>query len=270
MAYALMVDGTKVASTTLPPSTAAPRTRVMAVYPTATQVPLNLLKIYVQFSAPMGEGQSRHAVQVLRADSGQVLEGVFLPMELELWDRARTRLTLLLDPGRIKRGLAPHLDLGYPLHEGVAVVVRVEAGMRDGDGVPLVAGMERRYEVVAAVRQHVSPAAWRARAPRADSLEPVQVEFDRPLDRALLQHALVVHDQDGIAVLGDTCIGHGECSWSFAPRDRWRSQRYIISIDPRLEDLAGNSVTRVFDRDLTRLSDTPLRLERAALTFAPV
>jgi hypothetical protein len=269
MAYSLLLDGAEVASTTPASPSATPATEVQAIYPTANHVPVNLLKIYLQFSAPMAEGQSQRAVQVVRADNGQALDGVFLPMEPELWDRARTRLTLLLDPGRIKRGLAPHVEIGYPLREGVAVIVRVDNHMMDANGTSLVAGMERCYQVVAAERRHVSPVAWRVQPPRGDSLESVHVEFDRPLDRALLRHALLVHDGDGNVVDGKMSIHEGEGGWSFAPVDRWRCERYTISVDPRLEDLAGNSLTRVFDRDLTRPEDTPRRAERAVLTFTP-
>jgi hypothetical protein len=265
--YTLLVDGLEVASTAVAPSMAAARTRVTAIYPTAARVPLNLLKIYLQFSAPMSEGLAQARVHVHRADSGQVLGGVFLPMEPELWDPGRTRLTLLLDPGRIKRGLAPHLEQGYPLQHGVAIAVHVDRRMCDADGMPLVAGIERCYDVVGPVRQHVSPAAWRVHAPHANSLGSILVEFDRPLDRALLQHALVVCDGRGVRVDGDSSIEPGEREWSFTPWARWRSEDYTITVDPRLEDLAGNSLTRIFDRDLTRPEDTPLPLERAALKF---
>jgi len=85
--------------------TAVPRARVLEIYPTAETLPLNQLKLYVVFSAAMSEGSANRTVSLRRADGSGRLEGALLPMEPELWDRDRTRLTLLLDPGRIKRGL---------------------------------------------------------------------------------------------------------------------------------------------------------------------
>ena len=267
--YTLLLDGLDVASTTMAQRVDSPRTRVTAIYPTAHEVPLNLLKIYIQFSAPMAEDQAPDAVRVRRADNGRMLEGVFLPMQPELWDAQRTRLTLLLDPGRIKRGLAPHLEMGYPLEEGVPVVVRVDGRLDDASGVDLVSGMERRYNVVPAVRRHVSPAAWHLRTPRANSIDPLCVEFDRPLDYALLEHSLAVLDARGRRIDGRATISDGELSWSFTPYQMWRSEGYAVRVDPRLEDLAGNSVRRVFDRDLTCPEDAPLRPECAAVQFEP-
>jgi hypothetical protein len=265
----VLVDGVPAATVTVAPASGAPHTRVTGIYPSSRTVPLNLLKIYIQFSAPMRESEAQHAVQVRRADTGQVLEGVFLPMEPELWDPGRTRLTLLLDPGRIKRGLAPHLEVGYPLTVGVPVVVRVDRAFRDADGISLVDGLERRYDVGAAVRRHVSPSDWRMQPPRTDSLEPLRVEFDRPMDYALLQHSLVVSDGHGRAVDGEVESGEGEMTWTFTPGVRWRQQPYELRVDPRLEDLAGNSLTRVFDRDLSRPEDAPLSLSLPAIDFRP-
>jgi hypothetical protein len=269
IAYSLLLDGVEVSCATLPPRTGRGLTRVVGVYPSALHVPLNLLRIYVHFSAPMSEGHAHEAVQVRVAGCGQSLDGVFLPMEPELWDHARTRLTLLLDPGRIKRGLAPNLELGYPLEEGVPIVLSVDRRFRDAAGFGLLEGTQRRYEVGPAVRRHVKPADWRIDTPRSESTQPLRVEFDRPLDRALLDHCLVVVDASDTAVRGESETADGESSWTFHPHSAWRSQRYTLGVDARLEDLAGNSLVRVFDRDLGRPEDAPLRLDRAALEFHP-
>ena len=267
--YSLLLDGVPVAAVTVPARTGIGTTSIVAIYPTARELPLNQLKLYIQFSGAMSEGWAERAVQVRRADARQPLPGVFLPMEPELWDPARRRLTLLLDPGRIKRGLAPNEELGYPLEEGVPIVVAVDRRFRDASGLPLVTGMERRYEVGPAVRQHVNPAAWRLRRPAAGSMDPLAVTFDRPLDRALLDHSLVVLDAHGAALDGQATIAQGERSWRFRPLRRWRPAPYRLAVDPRLEDLAGNSLARVFDRDLTRPEDAPIDMEQAFIEFHP-
>ena len=68
----------------------------------------------------MSEGHARESVRLIDTDTGQLLPDALLPMDPELWDRSRTRLTLLLDPGRIERGLVPHTETGYPLTEAAA------------------------------------------------------------------------------------------------------------------------------------------------------
>ncbi len=109
-------------------------TGVVAIYPSSAELPVNQLKLYVHFSSPMSEGWAARAIHVRRADDGEPLHGVFLAAEPELWDRERRRLTLLLDPARIKRGLVPHEEAGYPLIEGVPITVMVCAEFRDAAG----------------------------------------------------------------------------------------------------------------------------------------
>jgi hypothetical protein len=267
--YALLVDGAPAATLTWPEDTSGGETSVVAIYPTARELPVNQLKLYIQFSGPMSEGWANRAVHVCHADDGEVLQGVFLPMEPELWDLARRRLTLLFDPGRIKRGLAPHAEVGYPLEQGVPIIVAIDRSFRDASGQPLRAGAERRYAVGPAVRRHVDPSAWHLRCPPAGTRGRLEVVFDRPLDRALLQHCLVVLDLGGRPVEGHATIAEGDRAWRFSPRRRWRPELYCLSVDPRLEDLAGNSLARVFDRDLTRPEDAPVEGGRADLMFRP-
>jgi hypothetical protein len=93
------------------------------------------------------------------------------------------------------------------------------------------------------------------------------VTFDRPLDHALLSHSLQIRDAAGAPVAGNGWIGADEQSWRFEPLSPWEAGHYTVVIDPRLEDLAGNSLARVFDRDLLRAEDTPIETRQAAIGF---
>jgi hypothetical protein len=249
------------------PRQASPRTQVLAVYPTAAELPVNQLKLYVLFSDAMSEGWAARAVSLRRADDGAPLAGAFAPMDPELWDPGRTRLTLLLEPGRIKRGLAPHEEVGYPLTLGMAIVVAVDRSFHDADGLPLVAGAERRYRVGPAVRSRVDPRAWAIEAPAAGSHAPLVVDFGRPLDRALLAHSLTVANDAGAEVSGRASVLPGDRRWQFVPELAWTPGPHRLTIEARLEDLAGNSLTRVFDRDLARPEDDPLDIVQATVEF---
>ena len=243
-----------------------PTTSVVAIYPSVGELPVNQLKLYVHFSSPMSEGWAARAVGVRRADNGEPLEGVFLG-EPELWDRERRRLTLLLDPGRIKRGLVPNEEAGYPLIEGVPILVSIDVKFRDAAGRSLRSGAERRWDIGPPLRVRVNPLDWRCHCPTAGSTDPLTVEFDRPLDHALLEHSLWVDDAAGVTLAGRGSTGSGEGTWMFQPHSPWEQARYLVMVDPRLEDLAGNSLIRVFDRDLTRAEDAPGDARQIAIDF---
>ena len=250
----------------LPLARSEPTARVLAIYPSGDRLVRNQLKLYVEFSASMSEGQAASHVHLERADSGAPIEDPFVP-EPELWDRDRRRLTLLFDPGRLKRGLRPQLDAGYPLQEGVAVRLVIDEGFRDAEGNPLREPFERRYEVDGDLRARVDPRDWECGLPAAGTAEPLRVRFGQPLDHALLQHALEVVDGAGQPVRGRSEIGTAERSWTFTPEAPWTVGEYRLAIDPRLEDLAGNSLARLFDRDLER-DEAPSDPETEWISFA--
>ena len=112
-----------------------PATEVTGIYPTAAEVPRNLLRFYVWFSAPMSQGCAAGHVRLAR-DDGEHIAGALLPAEHELWDAARRRLTVLLDPARIKRGLAGHQEAGYPLRSGEPFRLIIGSGFRDAGDSP--------------------------------------------------------------------------------------------------------------------------------------
>jgi hypothetical protein len=159
--------------------------------------------------------------------------------------------------------------VGYPLQSGSSFRVVVDDGYRDARGAQLRAGAERRYEVGGDERRRVAPENWALTVPRTESREPVVVVFERPLDHGLLTRCLRVVDPDGRGVVGRVEVGPEERSWRLTPAQRWVSGTHQIVVDPVLEDLAGNSVSRVFDRDMARTEDQPRPAGPIAVSFAP-
>lgn len=249
--YSVTVDGAVVADLVRQRPTPAATTEVLAIYPSAADVPLNLLRYYVWFSAPMSEG---HAAAHVRL-AGDALPGALLPTEHELWDPSRRRLTVLLDPARIKRGLIGHQEVGYPLLVGTSIRLEVDIGFLDAAGNPLRSGAERTYRVGDEERRRVEPGDWSLTVPAAGTAAPLGVAFGRPLDHGLLTRCLRVVGPDDLPVAGGQEIGPGERSWQWMPSGQWVPGVHHLVVDPVLEDVAGNSVGRVFDRDLTSPAD---------------
>jgi hypothetical protein len=266
--YTVTVDDVVAADLVRREPERAATTEVLAIYPTAKVVPRNLLRLYVWFSAPMSEGYAAEHVRLID-DVGTPMVAALLPTEYELWDAGRRRLTVLLDPARIKRGLVGHRQVGYPLRPGVSFRLVVGDGFRDARGTPLRGPAERRYEVGDDQRGHVQPQGWDVLVPSRHTVQPLRVGFERPLDHGLLGRCLHVVDPAGRIVDGTAEIGPEERSWRLAPRRAWAPGPHQLVVDPVLEDSAGNSVRRVFDRDLASGADEPQRDRPVTLTFHP-
>jgi hypothetical protein len=90
---------------------------ITAIYPSGDIIPENTLRFYIHFSAPMQPHVSFEHIKLVTAD-GKVDEAAFMKFKQELWNEDWTRLTILMDPGRIKRNVATNLELGAALQEG--------------------------------------------------------------------------------------------------------------------------------------------------------
>ena len=103
------------------------------VYPSADVLPENLLKFYVHFSAPMGSGRSYEHIHLLD-EANRPVDLPFLELAEELWSADLLRLTLLIDPGRIKREVKPLEDVGPALVAGRRYTLVISSGLRDAQG----------------------------------------------------------------------------------------------------------------------------------------
>jgi hypothetical protein len=231
----------------IPATRTAPSTRVEQVYPTTPVLPGNQLKFYICFTAPMQRGEAWRRVHLYDAD-GNLVELPFLELQQELWDPDYKRLTVLFDPGRIKRGLVPLQETGPAIEEGKEYSLVIDSTWQDAGSVPLVEGFRKRFRVAAADRKPPETKDWRVTAP-ADAHAPLLLDFPKPLDFALLQHLIEITDSAGRSVAGSIVVEREETRWRFTPSAAWKPGGYQIRVDTSLEDLAGNRIGRPFDVD---------------------
>ncbi len=229
----------------------APTTRVTAVYPSADVLPENTLRLYIEFSAPMGNSGALEHVTLLD-ERGRAVAMPFLPVEADFWNADHTRYTLLFDPGRVKQGILPNEQLGRPLRAGGRYTLEIAADWPDGEGQPLVAPYRRRFRVGPAEVRPLTLSAWRIAAPAAHTRDPLAVAFPRPLDHGLLARALGVEDARGRSVPGDVTVEAAESRWLFRPRTSWPGGDYRLVALAILEDPAGNRIDRAFEVDTSK------------------
>jgi hypothetical protein len=245
-----------------PSASLPPAATVTAVYPLASTLPANLLRIYIQFSAPMGQGGAEH-VRILD-EQGRALADPFLPLDTELWSRDRTRITLLFDPGRVKRGILPNAQMGRPLQPGRRYTFVVDRTWRDVHGRALYDEYRREFSVGPADESPINPAAWRIESPPSATREPLRVFFPEPLDHGMLRSAMGV-SRAGRAIEGVISTEDEERRWLFTPREPWAAGRYAVLVLATLEDLAGNRIGRAFETPGG--NPAPAQAESATVAF---
>jgi hypothetical protein len=217
------------------------------IFPSGDSLPENLLRCYLCFSNSMQRGRAEGHIKLLGPDGKPAPDVLYRP-PVELWDRSMRHLTILLDPGRLKRGVGPNRELGPPLKPGDEYTLAIESGMVDLSGHPLCMGLYKRFRVIEAVREPIAIEQWKISPPATKSFEPLVLMFPKPLDWALLQRTITIASEEGKPVDGRIVIDEGERRWSLTPILPWAPGAYYISIAPSLEDVCGNSMLEAFDR----------------------
>jgi hypothetical protein len=133
--------GALLAAMALASSSAAPH--AVSISPAASSIPANALRLYVTFDRPARGIVTMRDIRLLDA-AGRTVDGAFMDFGQELWSPDGRRLTVLFDPGRVKRDVEGNGDSAAPLQVGQSLTVEIS-------------GRRFRYEVTPAVRTAIAP-----------------------------------------------------------------------------------------------------------------
>jgi hypothetical protein len=252
------------------PAPAAPSstTRVLAIHPSATVIPANQLRWYIEFSAPMREGEALKHV-VLRDGRGAIVEKAFLEVDQELWDPTRTRLTLLFDMGRVKQGIRSGDDLGPVLKQGEHYTLEVDQAWPDARGAILAADLRHRFRAGPVLHQALDPARWTIGELRPGSRAPLVVSFGDALAHALAERMIAVTCAVGERVAGTLTLLDGDRRLAFVPAAGWLAIPYQLRVHPALEDVAGNRVGHAFDASIPAGESAGVETQAVVVPIAP-
>lgn len=252
--YEVYLADKLIASIEIPQKENTEPPQIISIYPSVSTVPENLLKMYIEFSKPMQEGHAMENLVMVEYNKDTV--SVFLDLQQELWNKEGTILTLWLDPGRIKRGLQPNEKLGNPLQRGGQYRLLVNKYWRDREGQPIALYIK---DIVVGPRDSISPSInnWEIISPKAGSKEALKIKLQESLDYLLLKNTVRIVDNSSESVVGTIETEANETILVFTPAVAWSAGNYILEVEGRLEDLAGNNLNRLFDEDISKPKSSP-------------
>lgn len=240
--------------------------RVVGVFPSSDTLPANQLKFYIEFSEPMGEGRAYENLSLVD-EQGDTVRAPFVRLQPELWNQDQTRLTLWVDPGRVKRALGPNEAAGVPIKKGRRYSLYIQADWKSQEGQALGKVYQKNFYAGSADRQKLQSNKWRIQPPSPNTRSPLQIQFGESLDYALGLRSLTVWSDETERVEGRINLQDNERQWRFLPDYVWKPGKYQIRIAAKLEDLAGNNLNRLFDRDLSLEKEKPSTQEFYELEF---
>lgn len=239
-----------------PPKTTQPE--VISFTPDLEEVPANLLRFYVHFSSPMGL-ENPYDFITIENESGQPLVDPFVIIPEGLWNINHTRLTLLLHPGRVKQGVGPNMTQGDVLLAGNSYTLKIKSDWKGASGEPLKQSFSQTINASNPLRGAMNINSWALKAEMNNNIGILTVVTDRPLDQPLAQRMLFLRNPDGQILPTQVKFNNPEQLQIF-----WRaegSNRLELLIDPRLEDVCGNTPHYAFDLEGTERSPSKEELK---------
>ena len=118
-------------------------------------------------------------------------------------------------------------------------------------GTALKESFTKDFIVAANDREKPKPENWQITSPKSESVDQLTIDFGESIDFLLAMNAVTVTKND-IEISGQISLNDDESVWSFIPNEPWDKSEYQIVVESRLEDIAGNNLTRPFDRDITK------------------
>ncbi|MEM9263360.1 MAG: hypothetical protein AAGA22_07260 [Pseudomonadota bacterium] len=244
--YTVKTPGGEMTEFVIAPAETPNPPEILAIYPSGNMIPENTLRFYIQFSAPMAPHLSEKFIALVGADGTPDPEA-FMSFKQELWNADRTRLTLLMDPGRIKRGVAQNVRLGPALIETESYALKIKAGWPSARGPQSASGFEKTFIVTPPLRARPTVDTWDVALPGRGTLDPISVTFDRSFDRFQTMRSISVKLPDGTPVEGEAMLETSETVWRFFPDKAWDATALELVVDTRLEDVAGNNFRETLD-----------------------
>jgi hypothetical protein len=211
------------------------------ISPEAKVLPANTLRFYFYFPRPAEAHFDRAQLCLLNEDE-QVVHDPFLVLSQELWSPDGRRLTVLMEPGRIKRGLGPD-----PTHDPALVVGQTYSLVITALGQTA----RHTFRVSDPVLVAFDEAQWRLVAPTVGSLDPVVVHFDRVMDAVLCEDEMGVLTASGEVIQTSVSLAPDGTTAQIIPSHPWSALEHHLVVSKRLEDVCGNRLGEALDHELS-------------------
>ena len=220
--------------------------KVIAVHPSSETIPSNTLKWYIQFSRRVNPTNIYNHIRLVDA-SGNEVERAILHLSPPLLSEDGKTLTLWMEPGRQKRDLGPNERLGEVMQPNQSYILKVAATLKDDNGLNLKTGIQHHFKTT--VPDRISPNAeqWNIKLPSRNSKGALKIFFGENLDYGSLHESFAIFTTNGEELMGS--FEYQDSRIDFYPATTWKAGTYKLKFSKRIEDVSGNNLERLFDRD---------------------
>ncbi len=236
--------------------------RVTSVFPGTESIPQNTLRFYLYFDQPMGQSNPYEFIK-LENDQGENIEDAFVEITSGLWNSERTRLTVFIHPGRVKRMVGPNLKQGPVFEKGKSYRLILSSEFASSYGITMSNDWVKTFSIDAPVYEKINIANWYVIPPEIGTTNPLVIQTTSHLDEAIAQRMIQV--KSGNSILdGKVQFTESKRQLIFTPSKIWVSGNYDLIIPSTIEDVCGNTVHYIFDK---KVGDSTSDMELNLLSF---
>ncbi|MFY7670009.1 Ig-like domain-containing protein [Tenacibaculum sp. MEBiC06402] len=232
--------------------------KVVDVYPRTATLPSNFLKWYVEFSKPVNSTNIYNHISLVNNKTGKKVDRALLPLETPLISDDGKILTLWIEPGRQKRDLGPNKRLGEVLKEGESYTLLISKSLKDIEGFSMKTDFHYSFEVIENDRESPNITRWTLELPKSNTQNSLIINLNDTLDYGSPYNNVVIVDEKGKQIQGVFSINMNEERIVFRPDNNWERTYYTIHCNKLIEDVAGNNLERLFDRDIRKEVKAPI------------
>lgn len=219
--------------------------------PNSKTLPENILRVYLYFTSPMGFQNPYNYLQ-LKDSTDQIIEDAFVEIPEGLWNSDRTRLTLLFHPGRVKRKVGPNRKKGPVFRSGGTYQLVVKKDLRDANGNSLLEDWKIHFTITDPIRTKMSIDEWQMTTSCQNNCY-LELKTDRLIDSEMMQRFLRIEDENAGAIPFEI---KNEIEQITIHSNQFKiGSSYQLIVNPRLEDLCGNTFLNAFDYPIGQRED---------------
>jgi hypothetical protein len=237
----------------LPANDLAPAPTITAIFPSIDRLPSNHLKFYLVFSEPMQQGEIWDNFSLRDLTENKPVARPF--RHTELWSEDNCQLTLWFHPGRQKTGVNLNVELGAILTKGHRYRLSIDGGWLSQRGTALGETVNKDFQAGPADHQQPRITDWQLDIPDAGTRQPLRITFDKSLDWALSRSVIQLRHRSAsdiqTVVFFNSNLGPLQRTLELEPLVAWKPGAYELVARGILEDLAGNSLDRPFEVDVS-------------------
>ena len=221
---------------------------VTGIYPNTKQVPANILKWYIEFSKPVNPVKIYDHIQFLDQDE-ELIDRSILNLGAPLLSPDGKLLTVWVEPGRQKRLLGPNQHLGSVFESDRTYTLLVSNSLKDKQGMSMEASISHSFTTIKPDRIKPSIQQWQVGEIPSGTVQPLVINCEEILDYGSLLDAISIN-YEGKQIDGKLRYNSELKKIIYTPKESWQKGKYTINIEHQLEDLAGNNLAYLFDRNI--------------------